>query len=87
MTTLKFSDELVKNMILGLGELTVNNVEDMSTSTSSGGKSLDLSLESNRKSRKNLFSLRKLTEIVLVNIYRVEHFWQIIIDQLMVISI
>lgn len=87
MTTLKFSDELVKNMILGLGELTVNNVEDMSTSTGSGSKSLDLSLESNVKVGKNLFSLRKLTEIVLVNIYRVEHFWQIIIDQLMVISI
>lgn len=39
------------------------------------------------KPKKNLFSLRKMTEIALVNIYRVEHFWQIIIDQLMVISV
>lgn len=88
MTTLKFSDELVRDMISGLGELIVNNVEDMSAPTNShSSKTLDLNLDSSSKGKKNLFSLRKLTEIVLVNIFRIDHFWQIIVDQLMVISV
>lgn len=85
-TTLKFSDDLIKDMIAGLGELTVNNVEEQSSPTMGSGKKT-ISSRMVPKQKKNLFSLRKMTEIALVNIYRVSHFWQIIIDQLMVISV
>lgn len=85
LTTLQFSDDLVKSMISGLGELIVNNVEELSAPTSASSNRFTEGFAT--KPKKNLFSLRKLTEIVLVNIYRVEQFWQIIIDQLMVISV
>lgn len=87
LTTLKFNDELIKDMISGLGELIVNSVEELSTQTTLGSGKGTLAAHMNPKQKKNLFSLRKMTEIALVNIYRVEHFWQIIIDQLMVISV
>jgi hypothetical protein len=84
--TLGFSDELIKNMISGLGELIVNSVEESSSPNVRGsGKTISSHLAA--KQKKNLFSLRKMTEIALVNIHRVEHFWQIIVDQLMVISV
>jgi hypothetical protein len=85
-TTLKFSDELIKDMIAGLGELIVNNVEELSSPTMGSGKKT-ISSRMVPKQKKNLFSIRKMTEIALVNIFRVSHFWQIIVDQLMVISV
>jgi hypothetical protein len=81
--TLKFSDKLIKDMISGLGELAVSNVEEFSTPTSSIKSKTNIKSSS---SNKNLFSLRKMTEIVLVNIHRIEQIWQIIVDQLLVIS-
>lgn len=89
ISTLQYPDELVKEMIAGLGELIVNNIEEMSESpNSTASKTIDSHLESaSLKGKRNLFSLRKLIEIVLINIYRVEYFWQTVIDQLMVISV
>ena len=88
LTTLELSDNLVKNMILGLGELVVNNIEELSTqATSSRDKSIQLPVNAQKGRRSNLFWLRKITEIAVVNTYRIEQFWQIILDQLMVISV
>lgn len=87
VTTLGFSDELIKNMISGLGELVVNSVEESSSPSGRGSTKNKISAHITSKQKKNLFSLRKMTEIALVNIHRVEHFWQIIVDQLMVISV
>ena len=53
LTTLKFSDELVKNMISGLGELVVNNVEELSSQTTLGsGKGTHLQTNIQQKPKK-----------------------------------
>lgn len=82
-----FSDEIIKNMISGLGDLIVNNVEECSSPSNRGGNKGNIMNIMVPKEKKNLFSLRRMTEICLVNINRIEHFWEIIIDQLMVISV
>lgn len=87
LTTLKFTDDLIKSMITGLGELIVNSVEELSTQPTFATGRNSLAANMVPKPKKNLFALRKMTEIALVNIYRVDKFWQIIIDQLMVISV
>lgn len=56
LTTLELSDSLVKNMILGLGELVVNNIEELSTqATSSRDKSIQLPVNAQKGRRSNLF--------------------------------
>lgn len=87
LTTLKFTDDLIKSMITGLGELIVNSVEELSSQPNSASSKSSLASNMVPKPKKNLFALRKMTEIALVNIYRFDKFWQIIIDQLMVISV
>ena len=53
LTTLKLSDELVKNMISGLGELVVNNVEELSSQTTLGsGKGGQLQTTVQQKPKK-----------------------------------
>ena len=88
LTSLKFTDSQIQDMITGLGELIVNTVEELAQPTSgSGKKKSSLASRMVSKPKKNLFSIRKMTEIALVNIFRVDKFWQIIIDQLTVISV
>lgn len=53
LTTLELSDELVNSMISGLGELVVNNVEELSTQTTLGSsKGPQLSANIQQKPKK-----------------------------------
>ncbi|CAI2383397.1 unnamed protein product [Moneuplotes crassus] len=82
-----FSDEIIKEMLSGLGELLVSNVEESNSPTGKATAQKKILSEMVPKQKKSLFSLRRMTEICLVNIHRIENFWDIITDHLMVISV